>query len=710
MSVLLPTTTQSIESLIGAAWDAGCRFRCQGDKLQIAGRRHHSDLIGELRRRSDEVLPYFQPGDVAWIGIAKYPYGVWSDQKLKTCFAFDTETELIRGHEIPRLALASVSDGEQHLLIHPNDLAAFIQQHRESTICFHNSPFDVWVIDRHLSDRPDIRKIWWQMIDNDQIRDTMLLDGLYQLSKRDAYPKQRNVAQLASYYVGLSLNKSDPFRTRYGQIIGKPWRVVPRGYFEYAIKDAAVTFEIYEELVRRVGRVLSQHNIPIETIRRYGFLAEKVQVKGAISLAAVERNGMQIDRSFLKQLREGLTVERGELLQQLDEVAPGLIRRKKDGTLQTSAKTGSPSKSNSVLHPILEQIASELGEEPPRSEKTDKVTTTRDYWSQFNHPFLTTWLKFEELNKMLTFFRRLDVDQIHPRYSVMVRTGRTSCSSPNIQQLPRDGHIREGIVAPKDHSFFAIDYDQLELRTFAAVCESRYNYSRMGELIRAGIDPHCYVAAMFEGITLEDFMSWKKSDRKKYDQLRQRAKALDFGVPGGLGAKTLVQYAKATYGVTLTLEEAQQFRLRLINEAFPELKIYLDEDAYQILARQLHCQTQSVHNEFPKPQYIGFLRRILAGETTQSGSTKPYGHDRIDSVWNALRRLSRHPQLSTAIASRDTSEATGLVRMLFGSPITTLTGRIRGRVSFTAARNTPFQGLAADPSVGMWWGLCSSLA
>ena len=75
-------------------------------------------------------------------------------------------------------------------------------------------------------------------------------------------------------------------------------------------------------------------------------------------------------------------------------------------------------------------------------------------------------------------------------------------------------------MPPDGHSFFAIDYDQLELRTFAAVCESRYGYSRMGELIRAGIDPHCYVASMFEGVTLEEFMSWKKIDCDKYDRLR----------------------------------------------------------------------------------------------------------------------------------------------------------------------------------------------
>ena len=204
------------------------------------------DKISELRNRSAEVLSYFQPspGDVTWIGIAKYPYSTWYSQQLKPCFAMDTETSLIRNHQIPQLALASVSDGEQHLLIHPNDLGAFIQQHREATICFHNAAFDVWVIDRHLAGRLDVKAIWWEMVDNGQIRGTVLLDCLYQLAKRDAYPNPRDLSQLASYYVGLKLNKSGPFRTRYGQMIGKSWDGVPRGYFDYAVKDACVTFEI----------------------------------------------------------------------------------------------------------------------------------------------------------------------------------------------------------------------------------------------------------------------------------------------------------------------------------------------------------------------------------------------------------------------------------------------------------------------------------
>jgi DNA polymerase I-like protein with 3'-5' exonuclease and polymerase domains len=55
-----------------------------------------------------------------------------------------------------------------------------------------------------------------------------------------------------------------------------------------------------------------------------------------------------------------------------------------------------------------------------------------------------------------------------------------------------------------------------------------------------------------------------------------------------------------------------------------------------------------------------------------------------------------------AIADRDTTPTSPL-RKLLHSPVATPTGRIRGAVTFTAARNTPFSGLAADGAkLAMW--------
>ena len=215
-----------------------------------------------------------------------------------------------------------------------------------------------------------------------------------------------------------------------------------------------------------------------------------------------------------------------------------MFKHRADGQLMASSKTGTPSKSQTVLLPLLESIAEQLGEEPPRSEKKRIITTSRDYWGQFDHlPFIANWIALEETSKLLSFFTRLDADRIHPRYSCMVRTGRTSSHNPNVQQLPRDGRVREGIVAPPGCSLYAVDFSYIELRTLAAVCEARFGHSKLGQIIREGADPHCYVAAMFDDVSYDEFMGWRQTDREKFSTLRQRSKALNFGIPGGFGAK-----------------------------------------------------------------------------------------------------------------------------------------------------------------------------
>ena len=49
---------------------------------------------------------------------------------------------------------------------------------------------------------------------------------------------------------------------------------------------------------------------------------------------------------------------------------------------------------------------------------------------------------------------------------------------------------------------------------------------------------------------------------KKFKQARQNAKAVNFGVPGGLGAKSLVEYARSTYKVEMDLDQATAKRTK----------------------------------------------------------------------------------------------------------------------------------------------------
>ena len=63
------------------------------------------------------------------------------------------------------------------------------------------------------------------------------------------------------------------------------------------------------------------------------------------------------------------------------------------------------------------------------------------------------------------------------------------------------------------------------------------------DALNKGIDPHLLVGAGRLGLSYEEALANKKSPEIK--DARQKAKAINFGVPGGLGAATLVKYAKS---------------------------------------------------------------------------------------------------------------------------------------------------------------------
>jgi len=136
------------------------------------------------------------------------------------------------------------------------------------------------------------------------------------------------------------------------------------------------------------------------------------------------------------------------------------------------------------------------------------------------------------------------------------------------------------VIASPGHNLFAIDYSAVELRTLAAVCLQRYGKSKLAEIIAEGVDPHKYTAALLLKMTLQEFEQLPAVTQKEH---RQRAKAINFGIPGGLGPVTLVDYAQQTYDVDMSKSEAKRFRDRLIYEVYPELWRYLEGESGKVI-------------------------------------------------------------------------------------------------------------------------------
>lgn len=109
------------------------------------------------------------------------------------------------------------------------------------------------------------------------------------------------------------------------------------------------------------------------------------------------------------------------------------------------------------------------------------------------------------------------------------KTGRFSSSQPNLQNIPRTLGPRECFVPRPGRHWWAIDYEQIEMKMFAHFAKDQHMADAIAE------DIHRAVAARIYKVPLDQVTS----------EQRKRAKAINFGIIYGAGpgkiAETLTQ-------------------------------------------------------------------------------------------------------------------------------------------------------------------------
>lgn len=639
------------------------------------------------------------------LGGRQYLFRIWQGEQLPDrLIAYDTETAAIQAGEIPRLALASVyGDQGSAYFIHPEDLPRFVQQHNQAYYVCHNATFDFWTTAQHLQAESAALACWWDVAGSSRLLCTMLLDQLIRLARIDSEPINRDLGTVAAEYCpGIRLDKSDPFRLRYGELIGlstAAWKDTEPGFWMYAARDPIATLLVAQRQFQIASQLIEPYRSELlpDALRRFGPLTCCVQVQGAIALDYISRTGVHVDLEQASGLHEDIAKLVDQYQQDLEQQLPDAFKRygprsKKAGQLQRTP-AGVPRRDAKAIKQRLQDIAKAADDpiRPPRN-KDGRVTDSVAYWKQHTdlHPFVAAYVGYMEQAKLAQFLRDLNQPRICPKYRPLVRTGRTSCSNPNLQQLPRDSRFREMITAPTGYWLLQIDYSVLELRTLAQICLRRYGRSVLADLFRQGIDPHKYTASLLLGLDLRQFNQLPVAEQKQY---RQRAKAVNFGVPGGLGAASLVSYAKQSYAVELSFEQTRDFRRKLIRQVYPELGTYLRDNQQKDLADNLQTTLVAVRSAFSRRDQFETAARIASGCAAALGGDV-YEQDLIEQTWKVLQQLNRNPQVEPDLLAKQPS--TELMRRIFFGPALTISGRLRGHVGFSQRANTPFQGLAAD--------------
>ncbi len=296
-------------------------------------------------------------------------------------------------------------------------------------------------------------------------------------------------------------------------------------------------------------------------------------------------------RAFEKVEREGILVD-------LDKY--GLLRRDVDRALISmtdemmsmvpSRLRGKYSDDLKVSRPalIVDLMFSNMGFGlKPRvfTPKTGAISTSlKDHLSMFkDHPeagrFVTLLEDHGKLNKLKQTYidgflmhKRPD-GRFHPTYMLFkggvyndpddtsgTVTGRTSAKDPAIQTLMKRGawakRLRDCYPAPVGYKVFALDFSQGELRLVA-------DASGDATMLNAYLndqDLHAITAAKLSGMELGELLHMMDTAYDEYDVIRYRGKAGNFGLVYGMSADGYQEYARAVYGLELTLAEAVDHR------------------------------------------------------------------------------------------------------------------------------------------------------
>lgn len=269
-------------------------------------------------------------------------------------------------------------------------------------------------------------------------------------------------------------------------------------------------------------------------------------------IALMEENGILLDLDFLKDLDQANKKEIKKLEEQIYQLAG------------QEFNINSPQQLSVILFENLGISPKEL-----KKTSTRKISTKMDelFKIEKEHPIIPLLIKYRGLKKLensfletLPKFINEKTRRIHTIWNQTgTATGRLSSEKPNLQNIPQneslDKQIRNAFVAEELFSLVSFDYSQIELRLAAHLSQDK----KMMEIFNQNKDVHLATASYVHGKPEEEITS----------EMRNQAKALNFGIIYGMGNRAFAQTAN------ISLKEAEVFRQKYFTQ-FSSLKKYLD--------------------------------------------------------------------------------------------------------------------------------------
>lgn len=374
---------------------------------------------------------------------------------------------------------------------------------------------------------------------------------------------------------------------------------------EYAVEDADVTFQ------------LAQHFGPELKETETDKLFTDIEVPLLRVLADMEREGINLDEDYLKDLSKQLDIDIQNLEKKIYEQAG------------EEFNIASPKQLGDILFEKLKLV------DKPKKTKTGQYSTAEDVLSYMakEHEIIQNVLDYRGLSKLKsTYVDALPNEvqkhsgRVHTDYmQTVAATGRLSSNNPNLQNIPirteRGRQVRKAFI-PRDENYLLLsaDYSQIELRIIAALSEE----DTMISAFKNGEDIHASTASKVFNVPIDQVTREQRSN----------AKTVNFGIIYGVSAFGLSNQTD------LSRTEAKEL-IDTYYKTYPKLRNYISE---QIDFAREHGYVQTVLGRRRYLKDINAGNQVVRGAAERNAVNAPIQGSAADIIKIAM--INIHNKLS----------------------------------------------------------------
>jgi DNA polymerase-1 len=368
--------------------------------------------------------------------------------------------------------------------------------------------------------RFDLRMLYACGLDAFPVADTMLNELLLENGRsEDGFSLQ----SLARRYLSIHLSKEE--RSAFVHV---GHGALPPSLLAYARKDVLCTWQVFLQQVARLPREGAQKVARLEAL-------------AVRAVAAMEHEGIAVDQDAWRKVLRGAASERDAARAELDGCLRSVANVDLLGHVDLNYE------SDQDVRAVLQRLGVKL------------VALNNQALKELNHPATAALVRYREAQKLVSTYGEGFLQYVHPstgRLHASFRqlgasTGRMACERPNLQNVPKGSALRSCFRAPTGRLLITADYAACELRILAHLSQDPVFLRAFEE----DDDVHARVASQVFGVQVT---------KAAHAHLRERAKAISFGLIYGMGAAGLA----AQTGQSL---EDAEILLRQYFQQFPAI-------------------------------------------------------------------------------------------------------------------------------------------